>query len=75
MTTLDDKATEAEEYFRDLALREQALHASRARIIPRGERLSCGETELPTSDALFCCPECQHDWGRKERARQIAGRA
>ena len=73
MSTIDDKATEAEAFFRDLALREQALHASRARIIPRGECLSCGETELPTSDALFCCPDCQQDWGRKERARKISG--
>lgn len=73
MSTIDDKATEAEAFFRDLALREQALHASRARIVPRGECLSCGETELPTSDALFCCPDCQEDHERLQIARRIAG--
>ncbi len=74
--TLDDVASEREEQFREAALRSQALQALQAvrnRVSPKGACHYCGETELPHHDALFCCPECQQDWGRKERARKISG--
>lgn len=71
--TLDDTATEQEEKFRELALLEHQLHAARYRIQPRGECVICGETDLPQSDALFCCPECRDDYDRRQAAKRIAG--
>lgn len=75
MSTIDDKASELEEAFRDLALREHALTAGRQRLIATGECLMCGETELPEGSPFFCCVECRDDYQAKQHARRIAGNA
>lgn len=73
MTTLDDKATEQEEMFREIALREREMNAKKQGIRPRGECLYCGETDLPSAESLFCCAECNHDWHARQRAKEVAG--
>lgn len=73
MTTLDDKATEQEEMFREMALRARELSAKKQRIRPRGECIFCGETDLPDPESLFCCDACNDDWHARQRAKEVAG--
>lgn len=76
MATIDDKASDLEELFRDMALREQALKALKPTIQPNGTCHLCGEDDpdyMPYG-ALFCCPDCQSDYEHLERMRRIAGR-
>lgn len=58
--TLDDQATEKEILDRELALEAQKQKAAKYKLWATGECLSCGETDLPTSDALHCGdPDCR----------------
>ncbi len=72
MTTIDDKATEREEQFRDIALREREACARRSRMQPTGCCRCCGEEEMEPG-ALFCCRECRDDYDAMLKIRRITG--
>ena len=69
---LDDTATELEETFRDLALRERETNASKHKIQPTGACRCCGDEEIPEG-ALFCCRECRDDYDHMLKAKRISG--
>ena len=73
--SLDDKAADAEEFFRDLALRRQQQTAKQ--LMATGFCHYCGSPVQP--GILFCPAEfgeddcCRDDYERDQRARERNG--
>jgi len=74
VTTIDDKATELEELFRNQALAAQALRTYHGGNLGTGACLYCGDDELPHPESRYCCDECRKDHERALKVRRIAGR-
>lgn len=61
MATLDDKATEAEELFREAALKQRKPELPKI-----GECYWCGSMTI----GVFCDSDCQKDYEQHERFNQ-----
>ena len=73
--SLDDLASDAEERFREAALKNREFEARRIQLRPCGHCFFCDETVPPGE--LFCRPDaggsCRYDFQREQDARHRNG--
>ena len=69
MTDIFDRASDAEERDRELALKTQRARAERDKLIPTGRCYFC-EGDIPAG-RLFCDGDCRDDFEREQKRRRI----